>query len=352
MTSHPQRQQLVQWIEEARVAGARQRRACEEIGISVRTLQRWRDDDGKVRADGRPTAQRPKPSNALSDEERERIVSTCNQPEFAHLPPSQIVPKLADQGVFLASESTVYRVLKAANQSHHRGRAKAPQKRKTPTTHTAKAANQVWSWDISYLPTQVRGCFYYLYLILDIYSRKIVGWEIHEREGGDEAAELVHQTVIAERCFREPVVLHADNGAPMTSQTFKAKLADLGIKASHSRPRVSNDNPFSEAMFRTLKYCPQWPSQGFADLTEAREWMAKFVHAYNEEHQHSQIRYVTPAQRHRGEDKALLEQRERVYEAAKAKHPNRWSGKTRNWSQIGPVTLNPERLDEELRQAA
>ena len=201
------------------------------------------------------------------------ILETCNAPEHADLPPSQIVPRLADEGIYLASESSFYRVLREADQLHHRGRSKAPQTRKGPTTHIADAPNLVWSWDISYLPSWVRGQFFYLYLIIDIYSRKIVGWEVHEQEGGEEAAALIQRSVIAEHCFRRPLVLHADNGSPMKSQTMQSKLYDLGIIPSHSRPRVSNDNPYSESLFRTLKYCPRWPSEGLESLEAARKWV-------------------------------------------------------------------------------
>ena len=261
-----------------------------------------------MKKDQRPIAQRPAPSNKLSEQEQAAILATCNQPVYAELPPSQIVPRLADEGIYLASESSFYRILKAADQLNHRGRSKAPQKRRSPTTHVAQAPNRVWSWDISYLPSWVRGRFFYLYLIVDIYSRKIVGWEVHEREGGEEAAELVQRSVLAQHCIREPLVLHADNGSPMKSQTLQAKLYDLGIVPSHSRPRVSNDNPYSESLFRTLKYCPRWPSEGFESLEAAREWVGQFVDWYNHEHRHSQIRFVTPAQRHRGEDHEILNQ--------------------------------------------
>jgi len=195
----------------------------------------------------------------------------------------------------------------------------------------------------TYLASIVRGLFYYLYLVEDIYSRKIVGWEVHERESGELAASVIEQSVLAEHCLREPLVLHADNGSPMKSSTLQTKLSDLGITPSHSRPRVSNDNAFPESLFRTLKYCPQWPSHGFATVEEARQWVSRFVAWYNHQHRHSGIRFVTPAQRHRGEDKEILAKRKNVYELAKQQHPERWSGRTRNWNPIGEVTLNPER---------
>lgn len=340
---------MIKWIDEAVSSGARKAQACQALGLSIRTVQRWIEGDD-VKADQRPEVKRLPPSHALSEEERSQILDVCNQPEYASLPPSQIVPRLADKGVYLASESSFYRVLKAADQLNHRGRNKERKRSKAPTTHIATQANQVWSWDISYLPSHVRGLYHYLYLVEDIYSRKIVGWEVHESETGDYAAALMQRTVIAEQCFRKPLVLHSDNGSPMKSHTLQSKLTDLGITPSHSRPRVSNDNAYSESLFRTLKYCPQWPSQGFVSLSDARDWVSRFVGWYNNEHRHSQIKFITPAQRHRGEDKAILKQRNTVYEMAKLRTPKRWSGDTRDWCPVGNVALNPDR--EEIRAVA
>jgi putative transposase len=305
-----------------------------------------------MKVDARTTTTRPVPSNKLSEAEQRAVLAVCNRADHAQLPPSQIVPKLADEGVYLASESTFYRVLKAHDQGQRRGRAQSPRHHAPPTSYSATAANQVWSWDITYLPTRVRGQFYYLYLVEDIYSRKGVGWEVYERECGEHAAELMQRTVMAERCWGAPLILHSDNGAPMKSVTLLAKLYELGVTPSRGRPRVSNDNPYSESPFRTLKYCPQWPAQGFADLVEARVWVRDFMAWYNNAHRHSRLRFVTPAQRHRGEDSAILAKRDAVYQAARAERPERWPGKTRNWSPIGTVTLNPERPTMECQKAA
>lgn len=229
------------------------------------------------------------------------MLDVCNSQEFASLPPSQIVPRLADQGRYLASESSFYRILRAADQQHRRGRSQPPRHVPVPTSHTATGPNQVWSWDITYLPSLVRGQYYYLYLIEDIYSRKGVGWEVHEQECGERAAALLQRSIIREQCWKQPLVLHSDNGAPMKSVTLLTKMHDLGVTPSRGRPRVSNDNPYSESLFRTLKYCPQWPSDGFASLEAAREWVRDFMAWYNEEHRHSRIRFVTPNERHRGD---------------------------------------------------
>jgi putative transposase len=196
MISPTDRRQAVALIEEAVAAGARQHKACEVLEISARTYQRWTQDEA-VLSDRRPGAQRPAPPNKLSDEEREAILEVANSPAFCSLPPSQMVPALADQGHYLASESTVYRILREADQQHHRGRSEAPQ-RKAPSTHCAVGPNQVWCWDITWLPGPARGLFYYLYLILDLYSRKVIAWEVHDSEASDLAARLIRKGCLAE----------------------------------------------------------------------------------------------------------------------------------------------------------
>jgi len=326
--------------------------ACTETEISLRTYRRWVQVGVPVQSDRRSTAARPEPKNKLSDGEVNAILAVCNEPEYSSLPPSQIVPKLADKGVYMGSESSFYRVLHAHSQLHHRGRSRAVEKRSAPTSYTTTAANQLWSWDITYCASTVRGQYYYLYLIEDIYSRKIVGWEVHERESGELAAQLLQRAVMREQCFQKPLVLHSDNGAPMKSVTLKAKMEELCITGSHSRPRVSNDNPYSESLFRTMKYCPRWPSEGFKNLQAVRDWVSTFVSWYNEEHCHSRIGFVTPSQRHRGQDKDILNKRKTIYAQAKAKNPQRWSGKTRNWEHIKEVALNPGRPEQECEKAA
>lgn len=341
MTTYPERQQYVEWINEAVNNGARKTKACKLIGLSVRTLQRW-TKTGAVSEDRRPLVLRQPPSNALSQDERLRILDVCRSPEFASLPPSQIVPILADRGEYIGSESSFYRILKAENQQHHRGRAKAKGTSKRPTSYTAHKANEVWTWDISYLVSTVIGRHYYLYMIEDIYSRKVVGWEVHHSENGEDAAVLLQRSIWSEKCSLNDLVLHSDNGAPMKSFTMQAKMLEMGITSSHSRPRVSNDNPFSESLFRTLKYCPSWPSKGFATIDDARIWVKEFVQWYNNEHRHSRINFVTPNQRHNGDDVAILKQRHELYTKVKNENPKRWSGNSRNWQPEGAVELNPE----------
>lgn len=341
MTSFPERQWVVSIIDEAVTQGARKEMACETIELSIRTLQRW-SVSGAVKGDQRNNVRIHAPKNKLSDKEREKILQICNEAEFSHLAPSQIVPILLDRGIYIASESTFYRVLKQANQLRHRGKARPKSKVVKPTSFTAKKANQVWCWDITYCPSRVIGQYYYLYMIEDVYSRKIVGWEVHERESGEYAANLLERSVWAEKCYKNKLVLHSDNGSPMKSLTMQSKMYDLGVAGSRSRPRVSNDNPYSESLFRTVKYHPRWPSEGFESLEKARAWVKFFVEWYNNEHRHSRIKFVTPVQRHNGDDIEILKRREKLYHEKKTQNPQRWAANTRNWEHIKEVELNPE----------
>jgi putative transposase len=339
------RQTMVRHIDTAHAAGARLRSACEVTGIAVRTLQRWKAEGGLQVGDRRPLAERPTLAHALTDEERARVLAVANEPRFADQPPARIVPTLADEGVYIASESSFQRVLRAHGQTRHRGRSRAPQRSRTPSTHVAAAPGQVWCWDMTYLPTQVQGRWFYLYLIQDLYSRKIVGWEIHDADDADHAVSLLKRTALAEgiHAMTDKPVLHGDNGSTLKATTVLAMLHWLGIKPSYSRPRVSDDNAFVESLFKTAKYRPEFPVRGFATLEDARLWGRDFVRWYNFEHRHSGIRYVTPTQRHALEDRTILAARHQTYLQARERHPARWSRGTRDWTPVGAVTLNPER---------
>jgi putative transposase len=335
-----ERKEIIELITQACNAGARQNKACEVIGISSKTFQRWEQSDNDQ--DGRLEAKH-EPKNKLTELERQRVLKIANEPEFAHLPPCQIVPKLVDQGTYIASESTFYRILNENKQLKHRSKSKPAKTVTKPTALTALAPNQIYTWDITYLPTQVKGIFFYLYLVLDIYSRKIVGWQVHSEELSALAADLMVDICHHERIDRNQVTLHSDNGSPMKGATLLATLQELGVVPSFSRPSVSNDNPYSESVFRTLKYRPEYPEKPFADITAARDWVGGFVQWYNHEHRHSGIKFVTPHQRHTGEDAELLAKRKVVYEKAKSQNPSRWTGETRNWDLIEEVHLNPEK---------
>ena len=328
---------IVALIDEAVGAGARVEVACAELGLSARTIQRWRTQG--VGEDRREGPKSP-PTNKLDEEERRRVRAVAISPEFRDCSPHEIVPLLADRGEYVASESTFYRVLREANLAERRSTARPPRNNK-PRELVAVAPNQVWSWDITYLPTTVRGQFYYLYMILDVFSRKIVGWEVNASECMELSSSFVRGVFEAERIVPSQLVLHSDNGGPMKGATMRATLEDLGVAQSLSRPRVSDDNPFSESLFRTLKYCPEYPATPFASIDDARAWVEEFVHWYNHEHLHSGVRFVTPAARHAGLDGAILDQRHRVYTGARERNPERWSGKTRDWSRVDRVTLNP-----------
>jgi putative transposase len=345
MTRLEDRQTLAEHIAQARADGARLRPACALAGIDLRTLRRWTAGAGLARGDCRPGADRPVPSHALSEAERARIVAVCNEPRFAETPPGQIVPMLADEGLYIASESSFYRVLRAHGQVNRRGRARPPRASPPPRTHIATRAREVWCWDVTFLPSSIQGRWFYFYLILDLYSRKVVGFEVHDTDSAEHAAHLAKRTALAEgvHATRTRPVLHGDNGASLKATTVLAMLHWLGIAPSHSRPRVSDDNAFAEALFRTAKYRPAFPLKGFADLDAARQWAGRFVQWYNHEHRHSGLRHVTPAQRHAGQDRGLLRARHALYQAARAGNPRRWSGQTRDWTPVAAVTLNPKR---------
>ena len=268
---------MLDLITEAVAAGARKGPACALLGVPLRTVERWQRGGLE---DRRPQAVRPRPANALSQEESARILALLCSPEYRELSPKQIVPRLADAGIYLASEATIYRLLRAAKLLRHRQRSRPATPRK-PRSHEAVGPNRVWSWDISYLPTPVRGLFYYLYLVVDLYSRKVVGWQVHDRESGEAASALVTEACLVEGVCRDQLVLHADNGSPMKGETLLVTLQALGVMPSFSRPSVSDDNPFSEALFRTVKYRPWYPERPFASLAEARAWVERFVAWYN-----------------------------------------------------------------------
>ena len=339
MTCLAERGQIILLVAAAVASGARQARACSVISLSPRTLQRWQLDP--VCGDQRPDRVQ-EPKNRLGELERKRLLSVVNSDEFGSLPPSQIVPRLADKGQYIASESTIYRVLKAADQRGYRGAARPSQKRHKPRAYVATKPNQLFSWDITYLPTLIMGCYFYLYLFMDIFSRKIVGWQIYDVESSDLAAEVMRDICAREGIAPNQVVLHSDNGSPMKGATMLATLQALGVMPSFSRPKVRNDNPYSESLFKTLKYRPAYPLKPFEGLPAARQWVSTFVDWYNNEHRHSAVGFVTPAQRHEGLDAALLQKRIAVYEAAKQARPERWSGDTRNWQHVSVVHLNPD----------
>jgi len=347
MISPSDRGEALTLIDEAVHAGARQALACEVLELTVRTVQRWRLSP----CDRRPQAMRPPAANRLSEAERQAVLQAASRADCASLTPHQIVPKLADEGVFLACESTFYRVLRAAGQNRRRGHSKAPVARPL-TTHRADGPNQVWCWDITWMPTTVKGEYFYWYMVKDIYSRKLIVNEVHEAESSSYACELVSRGCLREQTAGKPVVLHSDNGSVMKGANLRATMLQLGLEPSYSRPRVSNDNAYAEALFRTAKYCPMWPDKPFDTLEQARQWVMRFVNWYNEEHRHSALKYVTPVQRHRGLDRAVLQKRTLLYEEARRRHPERSTSNPRNWQLEEAVYLNPERDQNQFQKRA
>lgn len=327
-----------QLVAEAQASGASRQKACAQLGVSVRTVDRWATRPEDLRK-GPIT----KPKHALTLEERKQVLAIANSGEFANLPPCQIVPRLADQGKYVASESTFYRILNAENMLAHRSKSQ-PRKHMKPEELLAMSPNEIWSWDITYLRSEIDGKFYYLYLPMDVFSRMIVHWEIHEVENAELASGMIEAACIKQGIDKSQLTLHSDNGGPMKGATMLATLHRLGITPSFSRPKVSDDNPFSEALFKTLKYCPAYPEGGrFAGIEAARAWVEKFVEWYNNVHLHSGINWVTPASRHLANDQVILDSRKDVYEAARQKNPQRWTKETRNWSRPNIVELNPGR---------
>lgn len=334
-----ERRRVLELIEEARASGARQSVACDELGLDPRTVQRWGDggtEDGRC---GPKTA----PRNTVTAGQREHVLALLTSERFRELSPRQIVPALADDGLYVASESTMYRMLRSERLLTHREGSR-PRMHHRPPELVAAAPNTVWCWDITWLRAPVRGTFFFLYLVEDLYSRCIVGWEVLEEESAEAAAKLIRRTCKELKVDSKNLHLHSDNGGPMKGATMLATLQRLGIVPSFSRPRVSDDNPFPESLFRTLKYRPGFPNRPFRDIEEARQWVSSFVRWYNTEHQHSALNFVTPEDRYHGRDKAILAARHLVYERARKRNPERWSGDTRDWSPAPPVKLNPQQV--------
>lgn len=332
-------------IATAQSRGARLKLACRVAGISARTIERWRkqpqSDDGRCGPHRRPR-------NALSSVEEAQVLSVLHSSRYVDVSPKQLVPQLADEGLYLASESTLYRL--------QRRYALRTMKRPALRTHITRAAslhcatrpNQVWSWDITWLPTTVRGVYLRLYLVMDVWSRRIVGWRIAETESADIAVQLITQACREGNLDPRGLVLHSDNGTPMRASTLVATLQWLGVVPSFSRPHVSDDNPYSEALFRTLKHTSAYPHLPFASIDSAQQWVLRFVAWYNGEHRHSAIRYVTPDERHYGLEHDILAKRHLLYQQARSSSPQRWTRSTRNWTPIGSVVLNPQGSSERV----
>ena len=272
-----------------------------------------------------PPVPRPAPANALTETERAHILSVLRSEEYCDLAPAQIWARLLDDGIYLCSIATMYRLLRAAGENRERRRQRTHPANKRPEL-VARRPNQVWSWDITKLRGPERGVYYDLFVIIDIYSRYVVAWSIAPTETGDLAKEFIDSAIASQGIERDQLTLHADRGTSMTSKPVAQLLVDLGVARSHSRPHVSNDNPYSEAAFKTLKYCPAFPDT-FGSIQDARRFSETFFAYYNHEHRHSGIGLHTPASVHYGTAPAIRAQRAATLDAAYTTNPDRFRGR-------------------------
>lgn len=321
-------------IEEAKANGARVFKACEVLEISTRTFKRWKS--GKTQ-DLRKGSEKSVPKK-ITEEERKRIIETCCSKEYQDLTPYEIYVILLDIKIYIGSISTYYRVLREENLVHHRGNTRKGVKQNRPPERVATGPNQVWAWDITYLKTSVAGIYYFLYTIIDIWSKRIVGWHVDIRESYEISEQLFTQ--VMKQNNLKGVFLHSDNGNPMKAGTILMTLYKLGIIPSYSRPRVSNDNAYIESFFKTLKYMRSYP-KCFETMEDAKYWVADFIDWYNNRHLHSSIGYVTPNQKHTGEAIEIIANRNEVKRAAYEKNKLRWSGKCSTLTTPTEVVLNP-----------
>lgn len=347
MTPLCERKKILGYLKEGIEKGARKTKVCDFLQIPIRTVQRW---ENNPTGDKRPQAKHIS-SIALNKTEKDEIVAICNKNEYKDKNPNEIVPILAQNGKYIASESTFYRVLRERGLLKHRSNSKPGKPRNAPEELKATGPNQVWSWDITYLKTNINGVFFYLYLFLDVWSRKITGWTVEYEEDGDIASRKISEICKKNKIKKEKLHLHSDNGSPMKCGTMLATLEHLGVVPSFSRARVSNDNAYSESFFKTMKYVPEYPKQ-FNSIEDARKWIEKFVYWYNNEHHHSGINYVTPEERHSGKDKILLKKRKETYRQAKEANPKRWSGKMKNLDYQKEVILNKKKKNVKIKKAA
>ena len=324
----------VDLIEEACESGARLGKACEVLEISVSTFRRWASGDLQ---DKRKGASKKIPRK-LTDAEIQEILAVCCSKEYEDDSPCTIHASLLDKGRYVASVSSFYRVLREANLIKHRRNSKPGKKQSRPPELKATGPNQVWTWDITWLKTEVRGLYYYGYTIIDIWDRSIVKWAIHDREDEKLARELFDLALRDEKLPH--VHVHSDNGNPMKGMTLLAFFHDLGISTSFSRARVSDDNPFIESWFKTLKYDVSFP-KAFKSIGDARLWLANFVAAYNSSHRHSGLHYMTPLQVRKGEYGETARKRNETMKAANCKNPQRWSQGVKQLPLEHCVYLNP-----------
>ena len=292
-------------------------RACTALGVPRPSYYRRRRPVQR-----RPETKRASPPRALAVSEQQEVVEVLHSERFCDQAPAQVVAALLQDGIYHCSARTMYRILSARGEVRERRNRLVHPRYQRPEL-LAIGPNQVWSWDITKLRAAQKWTYYYLYVLLDIYSRYAVGWMLAHRESGELAAELLEQSILKQGVEPDQITVHADRGSAPTSKTLTQMMIDLGIKRSHSRPRVSNDNPFSESNFHTLKSRPDYPAR-FGSYQDARSFCRRTFDWYNHEHHHSGLAMLTPAQVHHGHAVEVLAQRQRVLDAAYAAHPERF----------------------------
>ncbi len=316
--------------------------ACRVLEVPRSTYYRRHpaptaDEPLRVMAPGRSLRRSPR---ALSAEERDAVRAVLNSERFVDCAPREVYASLLDDGIYLCSWSTMYRILREANEVKRR-RDQRRQGAYAKPELLATRPNQLWSWDITKLKGPTTWSYYYLYVILDVYSRYVVGWMIAERETAELAEAFIAETCAKEGIAPEQLTLHADRGSAMTSKCVAHLLADLGVTKTHSRPQVSNDNPFSEAQFKTVKYHPTTPER-FGSMADARAWARDLFHWYNHAHHHTAIALLTPAMVHQGQAPAVLAARQEVLRAVYQVHPERFvRGEPRPAQLPAAVWINP-----------
>jgi putative transposase len=289
--------------------------ACQALGVPRSSFYRAR----QPKSDPKP---RPTPERALKPEEQEEVLQVLNSERFQDNAPRQVYAALLDDDQYLCHWSTMYRILRERGQvRERRDQLRHPTYAKPELLATGP--NQLWSWDITKLRGPAKWTYYYLYVILDVFSRYVPGWLIAECESANLGKQLIAETCAKHKIDPDQLTLHADRGPAMTSKTVALLLADLGVTKTHSRPYVSDDNPYSEAQFKTMKYRPDYPDR-FGSIQDARAWARPFFQWYNHEHYHSGLALLTPATVHYGQDQAVLDRRQQVLEAAYAAHPERF----------------------------
>jgi len=316
--------------------------ACVALGVSRASYYR-------SRAPKKPRRPRPRPARALSDDERTEVLQLLDSDEHADKAPAQVYAALLDKGEYVCSPRTMYRVLADDNQvCERRAQRRHPQRQKPQLVATAP--NQVWSWDITKLAGPVKGIYYSLYVVLDIFSRFVVGWLLAEREAAELAQQLIEDCYRREGVAPGQLAVHADHGSPMIAKSTAQLYIDLGIAKSHSRPRVSDDNPFSEAHFKTVKYRPEMPDR-FGSPQHARQVLSELLRWYCHEHYHSDLAMLTPADVHYGRAADIIAERQRVLDAAHQRHPERFvNGRPTHKTPNPAVWINPPTSSIELNK--